>query len=261
MSQDELEPLSSPPESCPSAQQLCMPQFGIIHLLIWTAATAVLLKAQLAMGVTTPAGATIPTGPHWISQLSGASCAILLGAAVTALYILVRSRMDGMVPRFQPGHWILINHVSTGLLGTAWWVGCRLLWTDDLLNASVPGAYLRLGVSLFLYGFVAIRLDDTRWWRTAFGMYAVSTLLSGISISSLLFSIGASPVGAAMLVILSGLCAIVGFVAFLGAIIGDLRRKTRRDWLHWMGIAVAVAGFTLWVATGLLQAMMMVPMR
>jgi mannose/fructose/N-acetylgalactosamine-specific phosphotransferase system component IID len=142
MSQDELEPLSVPPESCPFAQQLCMPQFGIIHLLILTAVVAVLLKINLAMEFDVAGDASsMQSWLSWSRQFFQTIYAVLFATELVGAGLLVRARCFAMLGRLQPGHWIILISALIGILG-GWHGPCTN--SSRLISASPFGSLLSL---------------------------------------------------------------------------------------------------------------------
>ena len=94
-------------ESLRFEDQLHRPQFGIIHLLLWTAASAVLLKLHVAMGLGAVQGTRGLRAYAWVRRSFEVGQVILVAAAFTGTCLLVQLRMRGVISQFQPGHWIL----------------------------------------------------------------------------------------------------------------------------------------------------------
>lgn len=92
--------------SSPFAEQFRVPQFGIIHLLIWSTVTAVLLKYYLAIADES----SFQESPVqlWLIRISQSLSAILVGSIVIGSGILIRARCYKMLRRLQPGHWLVL---------------------------------------------------------------------------------------------------------------------------------------------------------
>lgn len=247
MSQDELEPLSSPPESCPFAQQLCMPQFGIIHLLILTAVVAVLLKINLAMEFDAASDtSSMPSWLSWSRRVSQTIFAVLFATQLVGAGLLVRARCFAILGRLQPGHWIILVSALIGILGRLSWPLHLFFSTDS--NATFWIALVTSGCICLLggvlYCFAATRLRDARRWKFLFVTNAVGYFITAAALLLVILT----AVGSGMEPAWFGLNAIwnylwpVSLVVLLLMLLlitfMDLPRRSARDWLHWLGVAL-----------------------
>jgi len=246
MSQDELEPLSSPPESCPFAQQFCMPQFGIIHLLIWTAVVAVLLKIDLVVRFEVDGWRHVVSMRFWSTQVFETIFAVLFAAELVGAGLLVRARCLAMFGRLQPGHWIIVISALIGIVGRLSWPLYRFSLTDSSVTfwiaiVTCGSACLLSGV---LYCFAATRLRDGKRWKFFFVTNAAGDFIMAATLVLVILASVASgkefpwfglmagwqylwPVWSAALLLMLLLVTVL-----------DLPCRSDRDWLHWLGIAL-----------------------
>jgi len=101
----------------PFAEYYRPPRLGIIHLLAWTAATAVLLKFSMAMEMLGDRGIA-STSPEldiavqaYRFMYSAAHAAGIVGSGV-----LLLARIRRLPGRFQPGHWLVLVETLGALL-------------------------------------------------------------------------------------------------------------------------------------------------
>ncbi len=232
---------------------LHVPRFSILHVVIWLAATVVLLAIYVAEDI---AYGRIQqgVGPWTTYVLQGVSAAVF-GAALVGAGILVRFSRVATINRFQPGHWLIINFAIVGFLGMLFWPIWRRYSTEPNTSLMICTAiYIMITGVLFCYA--AMRLNDAKRWKASFGFFAAVYLLVSIipvlialpgtlrssilrSMPILLLEFGMIALLAAFLII-----AIIAIIMFLAAIVIDVRTKCRRDWLHWLGI-VTVASIPL----------------
>jgi hypothetical protein len=228
------------PES-QTLDQLRLPQFGIIHLLLWTAVAAVLLKFFLAVREDSArqSGAVMP----WMYQIAQSLCAITLAGTLVGSGVLIMIRSNVKFRRLQPGHWLALSCSVTGALSVVLWPLYRLveaLGTHVIWLAVAGTAAIDAVTALFL-GLAAVLLRDARRWRTliaataaadataaiTYAIYAVAWLRSDLTLLTLmdrwhaLASIAWSAAILAMLLVVLAL---------------DLPRRLSRDWLHWLGV-------------------------
>lgn len=254
MSQDEIEPLSSPPESCPFAQQLCMPQFGIIHLMILTAVVAVLLKINLAMSFNDVVDASsMQSWLSWSRQFFQTIYAVLFATELVGAGLLVRARCFAMLGRLQPGHWIILISALIGILGRLSWPLYLFFSTDSsagfwITIVNFGAIYLLRGV---LYCFAAARLRDAKRWRFLFVTNAAGDfIMAAALVLGILAGVGsgtASPSFGLMVVwnYVWPTWSVVLLLMLPLVTVMDLPRRSTRDWLHWLGIALYGLGILL----------------
>lgn len=239
----------------PFAEHYRPPRLGIIHLLAWTAATAVLLKFSMAMEmIGSTGGSTAPVSAF--QQVLGLIYSMTHAAGLVGTAMLLLAKVRGLPGRFQPGHWLV-------LVTTVTWLVFRLIWLLSLLamragfsdhfdtswNLVLVGLTAVLSGGVYFYLTLASK-DGTRW-KTCFGVLAVVDAIWGFSylgffLFELSWLLSFFPLG----------WLIVG-LTILVIVIVDLRRAPRREWLHWLGptmigtgALIAVASWLWWTFAG-----------
>jgi hypothetical protein len=259
--QAAAEPLASSPFAEPLApspfvEPLRVPQFGIIHLMLWTAATAVLLKLYLAL--TGELNAQMPAGYYWMSRVSTALQAIVWASALVGSGVLIRLRFYTMLTRLQPGHWLV-------LIATLEFVVLLVTLSIYWLLKSVEGVGMTawiLIVQALMSSLVAapavlafVKLRDTKRWKIFMGVKAVAavatvalTVLFTINVffrTSLYSPGGSSFLWMNAISVCMGICYVAVFIMFVVAVALDLWRRAARDWLHWLGVGIVGSSYVL----------------
>ena len=245
----------------PSPELFHPPRLGIIHLLAWTAASAVLMK------IITWAGwlDSMPDNfPGWMRVFFTAISSIhmaVIAAGVVGTCVIVRSRYRGHDGRLQAGHWMVINMAGTSILSLVLWLPLVMLmdWLMSLSAATHSFAinyaiYLVEAVPQFLLAVLwlvaAIRMREAIVWKATFGFLALRSAAAGcVNLLSAFFptflpfffpslrSFSQLPIGASLtLLVLSAV------------VLADFNRHTKRDWLHGLGVAMLMITSLLGVA-------------
>ncbi len=244
-----------PPEDYESAcfaDQLRIPQFGIIHLFLWTTVTAVLLSIELPLWADElPRGGFI--GYLW-QKVSIILSSIMGAAELVAAGVLLRARCHTMPRRLQPGHWLVLIGALTMILHLAVWGTVRLVFDDwraageiGFFASSIPAA-----AAVAVFALAAVMLRDAWRWKILFGAtalvkaaaFAVALLLLADRLLSHQFSF--------MLYNALTLAAYLpAFVVILlvAAVVLDLPRRAERDWVHWLGVFCLGFGSAMGVAS------------
>jgi hypothetical protein len=226
----------------PFAEQLCVPQFGILHILILTAVTAALLKLHLALEEDLSQG-NVAEAYRWGVKVLQSLWAIVFAANLVGAGVLIRARCYRMFGRLQPGHWIVLITALSGVLWLGVWPFARLLgpqmsaWVYTIAEAAlcVPTAFA------FLYAAVRVR-DGWRWkvllgakglGEAAAAVVAAMSLVLAVIEQSLYATYRFFSLFQSASVFWSAVLLIVVFVAVLV----DLVRRAPRDWMHWLGVA------------------------
>jgi hypothetical protein len=248
MPKTDFDPNAESPAASPFAEQLHVPQFGIIHLMIWIAATAVLLK--LFMGVSQHFPQQLSSAQYWIGQFVQAACAIVMACAFTGSGVLLRLRCYTMLKRLQPGHWLLLM-ATLGFL-VEWLLSLPMLFVRERSMAATAldyimriGFYLYSGFSAVAFGYAYYHLHDTRSWKIVIGAKWIAALAEvAVCVVFFIVPLLFSPVLTSNLAA-SGIVswcptAWTGAVLILlvSAAVSDLRNRTDRDWVHWLGVVV-----------------------
>jgi hypothetical protein len=201
--------------------QICIRQFGIIHLFAWITVTAVLLKcsqAALLLG-----GQTSGRYKECTWLLLGLYL-ILYSAGLVGFFILNRVHCWRYAKRLQPGHWLLLLHV---LAGAFYIIPFYVSWVFRAVPILMP-ALLFLFLFSFLWFAAARRLHDSLIWNVLFVLIAVRHLL--------FFSLG-----------FMEMSFLAESIACFVAIHTDYKLGKQRDWLHWIGVSMFCMEYMLWL--------------
>jgi hypothetical protein len=241
----ELDPLPATEslEAPGLTGQLQVTQFGIIHLMIWTTLTAVLLKVFMAL--TGDSIRQFAPGQQWLFQGLQAVQTILLACTLVATGILVRKRFYAMPKKLQPGHWLVLfstmEFALQMLVLLALWVSGFLTLRIIPLSSIVSAVFIT-AVAAF-YGFAFFQLRDARRWKVMIGAKALGAATGAAFglLSVVVAFVGLRPQYSALLGWLRYcplLWPAVIFVLLLAAAALDIYHRTTRDWVHWLGVCV-----------------------
>jgi len=234
------------------------PRLGIIHLLAWTAATAVLLKFNVAMEMieTSSHFDEMPTALRVFRQVIQFVQSTVHAAGIVGVSVLLLGRVRGATGRLQPGHWIVAIDTVAFLVVHSWWALYTAARASGIIERNTFGFgsgfiwfYLPFGVISLLraatYGATATGLRDARRWRVLFATLAVVGLI--VSLIQIAASFSRGRFGLFGLTNLP-LWPLIIAAVLIPTVVLDLRRGPRRDWLHWLGIAVLGVGTALSMA-------------
>jgi len=223
----------------PAVEHYRPPRLGIIHLLAWTAATAVLLKYNLALEMVRDFDVTGPE--KMFHQASNLIHSMVFGAGMVGLGVLLLARARGPVGRLQPGHWIVIIDTAAAVAGFAFvavhtWVTSVWLDSDSLwwVLFVVIGA-IRISRA-GLYTIALWRSRDGKCWRVCLGVSAACGMIEGLFYFAVAGGMSFRPWAMSLL----ALHIVLGAVLLLAFSL-DLRSGLRRDWLHWLGAGMLAA--------------------
>jgi hypothetical protein len=253
MQEADPQPHAETPAVSPFAEQLRVPQFGILHLMIWTAVTAVLLKYFLTMEELQSQLLSQTPGERRLSVMRVLQSvhAIIFASTLVGSAILIRARCRTAKP-FQPGHWLVLLLAIGGVLQLiSWPVGLYLaaaspqrFWLFAVENAVVAA------LTAAMYVIAVLQLRDARRWKILLGAVALENVAAAVMIvvplvagsgyfSDLIFSSWRW----------NRACSIAWPVALLvmllAVAVSDLPRRALRDWLHWLGVGVFVLNLFL----------------
>jgi hypothetical protein len=201
----------------------------IVHLLFWTAMTAMVLGIDRA--TSEPSNGELGKFPLIMAW----GYAPLIGAGFAA-WVLMFWRIWNEGPLFpaQPGHWLLL----VAGIGGAVQLSVRMMIALSAAGAASIHAFLGIrllgtAAAIFVYS-LAIR-EAGGIWRTVFWLGMVSNIAS-----LLLTCVGVFQVESLLAWLLTAVVLIAAVV--------DYRAGARRDYLHWLGIFVRVAYVALMTA-------------
>ncbi len=237
----------------PFAEYYRPPRLGIIHLLAWTAATAVLLKFWMGMQMIGARGFA-PTSPELAiaSQASRFMYSAAHAAGIVGSGVLLLARIRRLPGQFQPGHWLVIIETLTALLWFSSWGLCVVLaeTTGVTRGASISVVYGLAGILCsggYFYAAVAFR--GGKRWKICLGV------LAGVGLMRGLWYVGIAVLGPTRWSFDFPLGWLIVGVFLLVAVVVDLCGGLRRDWLHWLGVGIVATDVLLavgWYAGGML---------
>ena len=239
------------------------PRLSIAHLLIWMAAAAVLMSITISIDRWTRDSA-------WSKLAESSEGAfslvilivgrILLAAGLVGMVIVIRDRIRRVSGSLQPGHWIILAS-CTGRISQ---ILIQLILAPFLSISNASTGSSALNMALMATPFLAItlvvavinllaakRCPAGRLWRSTFWMWSIITVLGVVMGGLVLMGISWSTheLGYTLFLLLAMgpvfLLSIASAVTFCIAVVRDLRNKERRDWIHWLGVAMVVSKFVL----------------
>jgi len=258
----------------------CPPRLGISHLLIWTAVVAVYLKLFVAVEAFHGETATQLQLPQAVSILLHMSMfvySVTHAAAIVGVFILLRAKIRGCPGRLQPGHWfVLAGGVASLAILSSHLLLLAFMAKDDSSSVqsivswttSVFGVQMILQMGIYLCATWASK--GSKRWQVPFALLATASLLHAFMIFGIrkllmpllwwiYVSLGSFNVVDAVFVV-RRVFSVAAIVILLVAVVLDLINRERRDWLHWVGIAVIfmttlVQPAISWIVNDLLRSM------
>ncbi|MFN0018046.1 MAG: hypothetical protein ACKVP0_07295 [Pirellulaceae bacterium] len=210
----------------------------ILHLMVWTAGSAVMLafyRQSISQAQSGPADAM---NPPWLQAVLGLLTCPLQGAGVAAVMLMLwRKFKGGRSFPAQPGHWLL---VIAGVIALASW---PLYLATHMVPHHGMGLYLafyRLPL-LVLFCILASYAVSTMYvetrWRGMFLIWIMSTIAAFLSVCAMYFGLFGYRWGGLVEVFLIG----GANFAFLVPALLDINRGAKRDNLHWAGVVCRIA--------------------
>jgi hypothetical protein len=255
MSEVDSQPATEALEPPALADQLQVTQFGIIHLMLWTTVTAVLLKVFMAL--TGESLRLFPSEQAWVFKVMQVVQVITLSSMIVGSGVLVRLRCYTMPKRFQPGHWLVLISTFELIIGLA---ASLLYWLVGVMGVQMGGVgrvlmFLVFVLTAAAYPCAFFQLRDARRWKVLIGakaIGAVTAVATGlVSLVATLFNCSspfASTMSAEIVWYCSTSWSVAVFAALLSAAALDLYRRTARDWVHWLGVVAHGLTFIFMVA-------------
>lgn len=251
------DPSADAPPFAPPVVYLRPPRLGIIHLLAWTAATAVILKLFTA-GREIAGTFDVPVAFEVLGWATETVTSTAIGAGIVGASVIAGGRMRGIPGRLQPGHWFVLIHTLTTL--AAWLPSTAVLVhgafegraNDTFASWCCATASIMALLRIVAYFFVARWMQDAWPWKSATRIMAAMGLAQAIGMSGFISVIlKLSPFA------LAAIWPIMVSSTLIVAAIIDFRGGARRDWVHWLGVALLVESSvyqTVWlVASALLR--------
>jgi hypothetical protein len=249
---------SAPTHSSPSDDELVIeivspdvtppdPQLSIAHLMIWTALSGAMMAFyNLIMSVQRTASGS---EDNWMNSPIGFALrtvwAMAAGANLGGVLLLFARRWRGQAFPAQPGEWLIVMQGIGCIFGMLLNLGNSVIGYLELLKLTWVYLVLHLIgqlVNIVEYLLPAFLCKDNGAWRRFFWVATIVAFLSaGVALVSILAHDLFFRVNEAGLVrwIPLGICA----VAFLLAVVNDLRRRIQRGWVHWVGVVALTLQF------------------
>ncbi len=223
------------------------PRLGIIHLLAWIGTSAVMMKLVTWGGWF---GSMSERFPGWMKLFFVANTYFnltLIAAGIVGTCVVIHYKYRGHTGHLQAGHWLVMNITISAIMSTALFAVFTI--ANALFHArNGPGnspisfnvlfagqAVPRL-ITAALWLLAAIRAREPSPWKALLGFLALRSastgmlhLLTALSTPSSLMSgsVFQLPIGAALILMFLSV-----------AVMTDLSHNKKRDWLHWLGIAM-----------------------
>lgn len=221
---------------------LPQPRLGIIHIMLWTLGSAMILAMYRAL--VDLAGMPEQARAQWYVLQIGYS--IAYGAALAGVILFAYRRLTKGAPfPVMPGHWLLLTWGVVFVVGS---VGHVARWAVRFWLDSYPTVMFVYGFAQWLTHMAAalmllvaiLCVKDLAYWRVY--LWA-SLVFQGILANMGLIGMPAATMVSYMLQRwIYGLGAIVLVIWLLATLARDRRRGIRRDWLHWTGVIVTLSG-------------------
>lgn len=227
------------------------PRLGIIHLLAWTAATAVLLKLWMAVDMLrgTDAG-SMGQAAEVFQQASRIIYNTVLGAGIVGTGVVLLGKLRGAPGRLQPGHWLLTIETLATLLTLLCWLSYTLLLEKrselDYSPTTFVWLLVYLGIKKLLqavaYFVVTGLVRDALRWRVALFAMGVGVAIEGLAYICMAFWLElwwlvSFPLG-----------QFIAGAVLLVTVLLDLPARRLRDWVHWLGVALIATFVGMWIA-------------
>ena len=228
------------------------PPIGIVHILVWTACTAVLMAVYRWFNF----AGEMP-GVHAIFYtVTQVPYSIIYGASLGGLILFVYRRLFGGAPfPIQPGHWLLLfaGIICLGSMSMAALFKVASEWTDIIGRGNTLMGVRMLVIQCTQAAFLAWTVWQFRgelYWRLHFwARLAVCIVGAMIWLPFLayqdLYGVFALTRG------LDSCSIFVWGVWLVAAAVADLAKAKRRDWLHWLGVAVSLGAVTMYLISRL----------
>ena len=215
------------------------PPLHLIHLLAWTAATALafgLHRFQIKALARLVPDFDAPE-PSMLAAALGATYGVAQGCCLFVAGAVIVWRSRGCAARLAPAHYlsfeVAARWAGQGLAGIRW------AWDsgDGLYRSALVLSGLLVTV-VFLVWFIslALRREESIWWRLVLAIVALAPASSWLLLRSQAFT-GARGIQAHLLTQMTGTLALC--LALAVAMTGDVRAGRVRHWSHW----VSAGGF------------------
>jgi hypothetical protein len=231
-----------PDGKSPFADQPTSPRLSILHLLLW------MLFAAVYFGVVRLSEST---GLHPDGSAIVRTTSILYGmigsAGLTGGLVVVVSRVRGQRMMLEhAGHWMLL------VQGT-WYVNYLIyVLVTSLSERFSWGSHWNLGLltiactswlPVAIYGTAITTFITQIQWR----VYLGAAMLHGLFETAAYVFLWFGTITPAAMTFVPNCGWFTTTLLLIAAIIIDLCRRERRDWLHWAGAALLIANMAVYV--------------
>lgn len=230
------------------------PRLSILHLMGWTAATAVaFLPYQVQRESLNQSNAEV----NQLMQSMMATVVMVGYGVMSGVYLFVSAatiywKRRGIAASLEPGHWLAFEGTLSWALSMATWI-ILTLDSDAISRAYAWTWLLRIAFSVVvLIWFLRLTFNskEPAVWRWVYVIVAVTPLgqllIPILSVMIFRPASGAGQVAAMMLS--QEVPAVIG-AALLGfAMLGDWRRKIQRHWSHWIVAGASFVGSLMMLA-------------
>jgi hypothetical protein len=244
---NQVDGVAAEPDPTPPVQ---LPPLSILHLLTWTTVTALsLVPFNLQQEVYRR------LSPQTANTSAITVVNVVVGlAAGTHLFVagsVWRWRRLGLRTLLEPGHWLAMGGVLNwiSMLGT--WALIALAQTGSFPMSLTWAPQSLVGLCVFVwFGVLAIKSGHAVRWRLVFSMVAMAPLARFLARFFIAWSIRpTSPVEYFRISMLCEGIIMAAPTAAIGvAILGDLSRRARRHWSHWLATMASIVAATSIIA-------------
>ncbi len=233
------------------------PRFQVSHLLLWIFGAATILSmARWA----TPQPNQFPEELRDLAKTSIAPSlyihavlkALIFGPAVASCFLFLWRLFRPSAPfPVEPGHWLLLlsgTLVGTGFL-THFTLGMHTVKFEAPNYDFFANVEQLTGAALacILFSLPVFLLKSEQRWTVLFGLFSALAATSClVRLSRVGMSLGIWPASVQLKPHLIHFIPVVNLPAILVVVGLDIQHNVNRDWLHWVGIVVYLAGTTLY---------------
>ena len=228
------------------------PPIGIIHVLIWTACTALLMAGHRWFNTS----GEMSDEHALFRTVTSVLNSILYGMALGGPILLVYRRLTGGAPfPVQPGHWLLLVEGFGCLIIWSAFVGTRVLerWNDtpdyDMFYVAVRVLTIQASLAVVL-ACVGWRFRGELYWRLYFWIRLPFYMAVALAWLPPLVS-HYTQVPFSLVNGVQSCGVFVWGLWLVAAVIADWAKAKRRDWLHWLGVVVSFGGTVMYLISRL----------
>jgi len=230
------------------------PRMGIIHIMLWTAGTAVILTLYRNAAVLSDS--EFEQGVF--RQVTTLIWSMIAGIGLCGVFVWVMRRRAGLAFPVHPGHWVLVVGGALSLAYALIWLVWAAVIDDNnrwftLLRCAYALASL---LAMGMFWFSAWRTLGPSYWVVFLGVVAsrnglVALELVLYSCFDRWFPLTIVADGWHLFIIIIEIVIIIEItqvVVMVTCLFKDRRVRVRRDWMHWAGMVVVLSSALLTIA-------------